>query len=764
MDLGAYAPYFNVTVKDQTTGKVYVLAQPVGFELGDLDLVVAFRTETFMDFPHLRTMVCLTRGIISAGVVHSITTSDFYIVSSTWDGHFQTLSAHLIPQVGYISGANNIWSSVISTFCSNFGKTAVFMNPSAAWLNWQFLPSGKPLDLNDAQSMFALLRQKYFVFATDNGNNQILFFSPVDCITAAAAGASPLYSINGWHFSFDRNVEEKRQYTWTDEYGARHLTAPTFNQIVQPDTALNYIFCLLDLGNGTVLAGGSAPNHGHIYLSTNYGLTWTDIHDTTHSNINAMISPAPGIILLCGSQNGYVIRSADNGNTWTEVYDAGNDSLSAMIDCGGGIIMASHNNPSGTPGTQIYQSSDYGLTWNQLQALTGETLTDCLVNCGGGVLLAGTEPTGDIWMGTLTFGNYTWYKVGRLGTETKIMSLCALPGGLVLAGTGIHGQIWRSTNYGASWTLVESTGDVNIVSLTYLGGGIVLAGSGGNNPSPQSHIFRSLDFGLTWTNIYLNGQAYTDCMLALGNGTLLIGTGNSAWIYNSLNADAALSPVHNLGFLPSNAVEPQAWFEPTPPKFDPFPPHLKYQSGDYIQVTLKGAEGSGNLLPGNGGLINPAGMYTYEITCAGVTEKLNLALKEMPWRMEIGETEFLTAAAGGALTPEALDKRVNEDPRAMAQKLEAMLKDVKKNKAGQAALMKQLQNFAGYIPLGNMNFNGQLDPSIVNLEALAEQMDIHSHLAIVSTVPTTRISGMELAYDTGNGKLYIWTGTSWVQV
>jgi hypothetical protein len=81
-----------------------------------------------------------------------------------------------------------------------------------------------------------------------------------------------------------------------------------------------------------------------------------------------------------------------------------------------------------------------------------------------------------------------------------------------------------------------------------------------------------------------------------------------------------LDIIHNLGFLPSTAVEPTAYYLLAQPKFDPFPVHLKYQSSDFIRI---------NLLQGG----------TYDFTCAEVTEVLDLKEKSMPYRMLISQTE-----------------------------------------------------------------------------------------------------------------------------
>ena len=528
----------------------------------------------FLDVPFYRTSVVLTRGVTIAGLHYTLSSSKFTIINSTWDGNFQTFQCHLIPRVHYSAAGDLTYQQVITSLLHHLRKTAVFLDPGAAWLSYQFLPSGKPMTLNNAQTFFQQLKQKYFIFACDNGNDEILFY------TAFTHVASPQYQVTGYHFAVDYNVDQKRQYMWRDENETLHRTSPSFAYSVQPDAAVQAIMALLDLGTGVVLAGSykNVPNAGKIYRSSDYGQTWDAGYPTGYAGIYSLLNLGSGIILAAGYYGGPILRSSDYGVTWGEVQHIGNDTTLCLTDCGNGIVLCGHINPAGSPAAHIYKSVDYGLTWVLAATLGSESQVYSISYVGSGVCLAGTALNGRVYRST-DHGS-TWSLVQQLGSETQVYSLLGLGSGIVLAGTGPNGKVYKSTDAGLSWALVYSSTDQYIYTLNTLGGGVVIAGTG-----PYGKVYRSVDFGLTWALIQaLGSENSVRSFITLGNGATLAGTGEHAYIFKSLNCAADLDIIHNLGFMPSTAVEPSAYFLLAQPKFDPFPVHLKYQSSDFIRV------------------------------------------------------------------------------------------------------------------------------------------------------------------------------------
>ena len=685
-----YQPYFLIEITDLVTSQVILSEQPNGYELKDLELTFTVQTSIFLDLPFYRTKANLKRGALISGTPHYVTTSDFYIINSEWDGHFQTFQCHLFPRSSYTTAGDVDYQTIISGFCTHFGKIAIFENAGAAWKIYQFLPTGKALTLNNAQSFFTLLRQKYFIFATDDGNNYVRFY------TGFSHPASADYAISGYHYEIDYNVDQRRQYLWRDEIGTVHKTAPSFITLAQPDAAVQYILSLCDLGSGVVLAGGGQDSHGQIYKSVDYGENWTLLHDTGGDYVYSIISPKAGIILAAGGYGGFIQRSTDDGVTWATVASFGDDTVQCLVDCGGGIIFASWNT-AGPGQPQIWRSTDYGATWSWVVTLNC-TGINCMVYAGNNFVMAGTSPNGYYAKGGSD--GTGWGLYSTLWGETDIKSLIVLSDASILAGTAPGGKIYRTVNHGVQWYLKYTTGEKYLYTLNTLGFGVVLAGTGPvDGVGTNGCVFRSVDNGATWSKIATLPEYEIRSFITLGNGSVLVGTGDDVpdggKIEQSLNCAADLDITHNLGFMPSTAVEPPAYFQLTPPKFDPFQVHLKYQSSDWITINL------------------PEGK-TFQIKCAQVTEILDLSKKFMPWRMEIIETPWLTNTAGGALP-------------------------------------STIERVAAYTPLVTTNFNNILDPSINNLQSFADAMDDHTHpasggpafpvgsvfLSVVATNPAT---------------------------
>jgi hypothetical protein len=291
------------------------------------------------------------------------------------------------------------------------------------------------------------------------------------------------------------------------------------------------------------------------------------------------------------------------------------------------------------------------------------------------VVLAGTgsAAAGKIYRST-DYGQ-TWAYQSTLGSELAMFCLVGLGNGIVLAGTthatGEYAKIYKSADAGLSWSLVYTAANEQFIyTLNTLGSGVVLAGGGG--AGCPANVYRSIDYGATWSLIQALGtETAIWSFITLGNGSTLAGTGDHAQIFRSLNCAADLEMIHNLGFLPSAAAEPSAYFLLAQPKFDPFPVHLKYQSSDYIRINLV-----------QGGI--------YDFFCAQVTEILDLKQKRLPYRMEITQTPWLSNTVSGPLP-------------------------------------STIERVAAYTPLVTSNFNDILTVYDNNLQAAMDRLDDHTH-------------------------------------
>lgn len=238
LDSGNYTAYHRIELGD---GVHWLLSiEPISYTLEPLSMRARFELSYSLgdafgenDIPYVR----LVRGVLIDDVSYDIISSVFYLTSAVWDGT-QSIEASIVPPQKYAASGDGTYEDVIEAFCENYGLTAVFANPSAAWWDYQFLPDGKQIILNDANRFFNLLRQKYLIFACDDGGGQIKFFH-ISSLFPAVLGtisAEDVLTISKSDIFYRR-----RQYLWRDEAGTIHnagdATAPVHNLGFLPSTA-----------------------------------------------------------------------------------------------------------------------------------------------------------------------------------------------------------------------------------------------------------------------------------------------------------------------------------------------------------------------------------------------------------------------------------------------------------------------------------------------------------------------------------------------
>jgi hypothetical protein len=240
------------------------------------------------------------------------------------------------------------------------------------------------------------------------------------------------------------------------------------------------VICLMHLGNGIVIAGTGSVQ-GHLLRSTDYGQTWADLgQQFGQSNITCLAYCGNGIVLAGTQINGKTLRSTDYGATWTDLGDvtgAGQQIITALVYLGNGIVLSGTYNAA-----HIYRSTDYGATWTDLGAMFGQEQIQTLCRVGScGVVVAGTHGVaGGTRLRSTDFG-LSWVNQGVFGAETFIYASAYLGAGVVLLGTRPTGLIMRSRDAGVTWVTTGPFGNSGVIySLAYLGEGIALAGSDDN--------------------------------------------------------------------------------------------------------------------------------------------------------------------------------------------------------------------------------------------------------------------------------------------
>jgi photosystem II stability/assembly factor-like uncharacterized protein len=237
------------------------------------------------------------------------------------------------------------------------------------------------------------------------------------------------------------------------------------------------IDALAHLGNGVIVAGSRDGRPGHVFRSSDAGVTWADLGnvvgtDPPTANVTCVASAGAGIAYLL-TGDAHVWKSTDWGRSWSNL---GRVSTHSRL--------------------RSFQHS-YGL----------------LVRASGTVLVSDTNPTGGHVFRSLD-GGATWHDAGRVSSHALYRFEPVDDGILV---NGWAGRVYKSRDDGQTWRDRGQLADSPLYATEYLGGGVAL------QASENGVIFRSTDDGDTWSEVARFPDAADD-FVSLGDGVVLYST------------------------------------------------------------------------------------------------------------------------------------------------------------------------------------------------------------------------------------------------
>ena len=209
------------------------------------------------------------------------------------------------------------------------------------------------------------------------------------------------------------------------------------------------------------------------------------------------------------SRTGFFLSSFQ---AWREDLLLAASRPTVFADLGNGVVLASE---FGAP-SQLFRSTDYGLTWSNLGVITA-SWTDFMLYLEKGIVVIGTSD-GHIFRST-DYG-FSFRDLGAwsgAAFQHKNATYCG--NGIVVA-INTLGHVFRSTDYGVTWP------DLGILmpafpmawTTQYIGNNTILCA---RNTAPGS-FYRSRDNGITWNNLGdMAGSLGNQEFLALGNGEVL---------------------------------------------------------------------------------------------------------------------------------------------------------------------------------------------------------------------------------------------------
>jgi uncharacterized repeat protein (TIGR02543 family) len=262
--------------------------------------------------------------------------------------------------------------------------------------------------------------------------------------------------------------------------------------------------------DGSKLYAG-VDDGGSLYRSTDFGVTWSVIADTSGKNWFSIASNIDGTKVAAVDRGGHIWTSTDSGSTWTQrsVGAVRNwESIASSSDGSKLVAVASNGDSNGF----IYTSSNSGVSWSSNLAPAGTNKFTGVASSNDGTYLAATTWANGIY--TSSNSGQTWtartLPVPNSGSTTYLQAVASsgdgsrlVTGSRTLAGGSNGGVIFTSADYGVTWKAFSQT-NLDYINFTSNGDGSRLAAT----VYDQTGVSTSADYGATWTfqSVGLSGE------------------------------------------------------------------------------------------------------------------------------------------------------------------------------------------------------------------------------------------------------------------
>ena len=281
---------------------------------------------------------------------------------------------------------------------------------------------------------------------------------------------------------------------------------------------------------GQYLAAGD--DGGDIWLSSDYGATWTEQTPAGSRSWKFITSSSDGQEIAAVDNAGYIWTTLDHGAHWQSASTTpGTGGWTSITMSADGQYLAAADQTN----NKIWVSADYGADWTEAEPAS-DTWASIAYSPDGNTLAAGSQISGGTgYIAVSTDHGAHWTTGLGPGPETWY-SITAANGGK-LAAAGRSTDIWTSTDNGAHWHDTGFGSDLDFASVNVLAssydGSVLVAVS---VPGPTGgHIFLSTDSGADWTaqTSVGNNQSW-DAIASNSDGSRLAAAGYESrdiWTY-----------------------------------------------------------------------------------------------------------------------------------------------------------------------------------------------------------------------------------------
>jgi hypothetical protein len=286
----------------------------------------------------------------------------------------------------------------------------------------------------------------------------------------------------------------------SSNYGVNWSVVSAANGV--PTTATWYSVSLSSSGQyqSAISQSEGGANTQNIYVSSNFGITWTARKNFPLAYANSISVSSTGQYQSANAENETIWRSTDYGITWTPAETVRNWQGIALSSTGQ-YQTAVHD------GGKIYISTNYGENWVDLSAngaptsggwysvtisATAQYQTAC-ISAAGSIYISSNF--GANWSVVPAANgipiNHNWKAVSMSSTGQYQTAIAAQM-------TGTTPGIYISSNFGVNWTLVPVANGIPAnINWQY----ISISATGQYLCAPSNNVlYFSRDYGLTWSN------------------------------------------------------------------------------------------------------------------------------------------------------------------------------------------------------------------------------------------------------------------------
>lgn len=338
-------------------------------------------------------------------------------------------------------------------------------------------------------------------------------------IGAGTTEQSPQYFFNGYIndiFYFGKSLSGTQQtnvsnllYTDIVMPSLVNTNAPNFVQVASTDTVTNYYgVAISNTGQYILSVVGGTTGIGFLYVSTNFGSSFTKISGQTPTNFGypcAMSGSGQYMVMLVNG--GFMYRSGNYGSTWQQVTNIATTQnwTSVSLSKDGKYCLANGNSPT----NDLYVSANFDTanptfaTRSVYTNMNAGPYSNVLSNNGEKMIQTNWSTADGIAISSnygSTFTKLTWTNIGFTATINP-GRLTMTPDANIVYLTVYNNGLYKSTNLWSGSPTFTKINSATFTEQTWL---TVVISSDGTYvvASTTAKTYYSKDSGATWILAY----------------------------------------------------------------------------------------------------------------------------------------------------------------------------------------------------------------------------------------------------------------------